>query len=161
DDWYPFWALARRLGHTIEFDSVPLDMQKRPDTDELLALLARKSAVPFADLKRLSTGRIFDLDPQLIQPALGNARFEVAPSDVVQELEEVLAEGAQHHADLNLDSNMFPFRLTVRRMRDVQNTMYHQLPAIRRRVPYNPAWMHPDDVHSLGIEEGAMVAIIS
>jgi anaerobic selenocysteine-containing dehydrogenase len=46
-------------------------------------------------------------------------------------------------------------------MRDVQNTMYHHLPAIRRRVPYNPAWLHPEDLQSLGLEDGALATIIS
>jgi anaerobic selenocysteine-containing dehydrogenase len=153
DDWYPFWALARRLGHIVEFDGVPLDMHKCPETDELLALLARNGAVPFAEIKRLGGGRIFDLAPQFVQPAVGKARFEVAPEDVVRELEDVLAEGALQHP--------FPFRLTVRRMRDVQNTMYHHLPAIQRRVPYNPAWMHPEDLQSLGIDDGANATVIS
>src|SRR5262249_11367251 len=89
EDWYPFWALARRLGLTLEFDGVALDMRRRPDTDELLAILARNGAVPFAELKRLGTGRIFDLAPQFVQPAVGRARFEVAPPDVVRELGEV------------------------------------------------------------------------
>jgi anaerobic selenocysteine-containing dehydrogenase len=157
DDWYPFWALARRLGHTIEFDGVPLDMHKRPDTDELLAILARNGAVPFAELKRRRAGHIFDLAPQFVQPAVGNARFEVAPEDIVREIEEVLAEDA---AQLN-GREAFPLRLTVRRMRDVQNTMYHHLPAIRRRVPYNPACLHPEDLQSLGIKDGALANIIS
>jgi anaerobic selenocysteine-containing dehydrogenase len=157
DDWYPFWALARRLGLPIEFDGIPLDMQRRPDTDELLGILSRNGAVPFAELKRLSAGRIFDLPPQFIQPAVGNARFEVAPADIVRELEEVLAQDAPRR----VSPEPFPFRLTVRRMRDVQNTMYHHLPAIRRRVPYNPAWLHPEDLQSLGLEDGALATIIS
>ncbi|MFL6606434.1 MAG: molybdopterin-dependent oxidoreductase [Steroidobacteraceae bacterium] len=157
EDWYPFWALARRLGLTIEFDGVQLDMHKRPDADELLGILARNGAVPFAELKRLSAGRIFDLAPQFIQPAAGHARFEVAPVDIVQEIGEVLAEDAPQH----VRPEPFPFRLTVRRMRDVQNTMYHHLPAIRRRVPYNPAWLHPEDLQCLGLEDGALATIIS
>ena len=157
DDWYPFWALARRLGRTIEFDGVALDMRTPPHTDELLAILARNGAVPFTELKRLGAGRIFDLPPQFIQPAIGSARFEVAPGDVVLELEEVLAEGDRQL----LSPERFPFRLTVRRMRDVQNTMYHHLPAIRRRVPYNPAWLNPEDLRVLGFEEGALATIVS
>jgi anaerobic selenocysteine-containing dehydrogenase len=157
DDWYPFWALARRLGHRIEFDGVPLDMQTRPDTDDLLAILARNGAMPFAELKRLGSGHIFDLPPQFVQPAVGKARFEVAPQDVVREIQSVLAEKALQPGG----RPAFPFRLAVRRMRDVQNTMFHHLPAIRRRVPYNPAWLHPEDLQSLGIEDGALANIIS
>lgn len=157
EDWYPFWALARRLGLALELDGIALDMRTPPDTDGLLAILARNGSVPFAELKRLSEGRVFDLPPQFVQPGVGRARFEVAPQDVVQELEDVLAEGVPQHTS----PEPFPFRLTVRRMRDVQNTMYHQLPAIRRRVPFNPAWLHPEDLQSLGFEDGALVTITS
>jgi len=49
----------------------------------------------------------------------------------------------------------------VRRVREVQNTMYRHLDAIGKRMPHNPLWMHPDDLAALGIEAGECVAIES
>ena len=73
------------------------------------------------------------------------ARFEVAPSDIVAELAAVAAAPRLDEADL-------PFRLAVRRMRDVQNTMYHTTPESRARAPTNFAYLHPGELARLGLE---------
>ena len=39
--------------------------------------------------------------------------------------------------------------------------MYRQLDAIRKRVPHNPAWLHPDDLAALGVAAGQGIAIES
>ena len=39
--------------------------------------------------------------------------------------------------------------------------MYQELPAIRRRRPYNPAWLNPQDLAELGLTSGDKVAIVS
>jgi len=41
EEWYFFWALAKRLGKTIRFGETVLDMQVPPTTDQLLALRAQ------------------------------------------------------------------------------------------------------------------------
>jgi len=51
--------------------------------------------------------------------------------------------------------------LAVRRVREVQNTMYRHLEAIRKRLPDNPAWVHPDDLAALGVLSGEAVEIRS
>lgn len=157
DDWYQFWALARRLGRQVVFDGVPLDMQHKPDTDALLAILARHGSVPFDEIRRGDTGRIYDVEPQVVEAGSGDARFDVMPSDVAHELSEVLRETA----GLDAARQDFSHRLIVRRMREVQNTMYHHLPSIRRRVPYNPACLHPDDLIAMSLAEGDEVRIVS
>ena len=157
DDWYPFWALARRLGRQILFDGIPLDMEHEPDTDALLAILARHASVPFEELRRTDAGRIFEVEPQFVEAGGSDARFDVMPPDVASELTEVLLEEA--HLDAARQS--FTHRLVARRMREVQNTMYHHLPSIRRFVRYNPACLHPDDLAALGLADGDEVEISS
>ena len=49
----------------------------------------------------------------------------------------------------------------MRRVREVQNTMYRHLEAIRKRLPDNPAWVHPDDLAALGVLSGEAVEIRS
>jgi anaerobic selenocysteine-containing dehydrogenase len=39
--------------------------------------------------------------------------------------------------------------------------MYHHLPALQARVPTNCAYLHPDDLDALGIEDGDVVTITS
>lgn len=156
DPNYVFWALAKRMGIALVFDGVALNMETPPTNDELLALIARHSQVPFEDIRSCDGGRIYPVEPQFVEQAdAGTAgRFEVMPADVAAELEAVLKEGDTTAAE-------FTHRLVGRRMRDVQNTMYRHLPVIRQRHPYNPAWLHPDDIAAAGLEEGDRVTITS
>jgi anaerobic selenocysteine-containing dehydrogenase len=156
EDWVLFWELARRLGRTLELDGVALQMDRPPSSEELIALLLRDSQVPFDELRRHAAGRIFDVLPMQVEPgaALNGARFEVAPSDVLEELTTVADAPRRDGAD-------FPYRLAVRRLRDVQNTMYHTTPESRARAPTNVAYLHPADLEKLSIEPGAPARITS
>jgi anaerobic selenocysteine-containing dehydrogenase len=157
EDWHVFYDLARRLGIALTFDGVPLDMQQRPSSEEMLRLLTRHSSRPFDEIRAATRGRIFDLPPLFVEAAQedNTARFDVAPGDVVQELAAVRTEAADRIGDPR------SFRLAVRRLRDVQNTMYHQLESVSRRLPSNAAYLHPDDMASLGLGEGDPVRIES
>jgi anaerobic selenocysteine-containing dehydrogenase len=131
-------------------------MQRPPTTEQLLAVLMRNASVPFAEMRAATRGRMFDVPVQYVEPAATdcNARFEVAPPDVLAELADVLAEPVTQG-----ELNPRGFRLAVRRLRDVQNTMYHQLNSISRRLPQNFAYMHPDDMGALELEEGDQVEL--
>ncbi len=155
DDWFVFWDLARRLGKTVIFDDVPLDMCAAPTTDELLAILVRHGSISFDELKLNPQGKIYEVEPMIVQPGdpANTARFDVMPDDVERELAGVLTEAGAPPG--------FTHRLTVRRVRDVQNTMYHHLPAVRRRMTFNPAFVHPDELAAQGLTEGQCVAIVS
>jgi anaerobic selenocysteine-containing dehydrogenase len=156
EDWVLFWELARRLGHELEVDGVALDMQRRPASEDLIALLLRGAQVPFEDLRRRPAGRIFDLPPMEVEPGdpSSRARFEVAPADVIAELAGVAATARPIEAD-------FPYRLIVRRVRDVQNTMYHTTPESRARTPTNCAHLHPSDLQTLNLVDGDHARIVS
>jgi anaerobic selenocysteine-containing dehydrogenase len=151
-----FWALARRLGKPLVFDGVPLNMEAPPSTDDLLAILARNGQVSFEAVRQHPGGRIYEVDPQFVEEAdpATAGRFEVLPDDVAAEIAAVGAEGSGLTGD-------FTHLLCGRRMRDVQNTMYHHLPLIRKRHPYNPAFMHPSDIAALGLNDGGSVRIVS
>jgi anaerobic selenocysteine-containing dehydrogenase len=156
DPNYLFWALAKRMGKPMTFDGVGLDMDKAPSTDELLALIARHGQVPFEEIRRHEGGRIYPVQPQFVEDAdpATAGRFEVIPTDVAAELAAVAAEAFSA-------PSQFTHRLCGRRMRDVQNSMYRHLPIIRKRHPYNPAYMHSGDLATLGANDGASVRIVS
>jgi anaerobic selenocysteine-containing dehydrogenase len=160
DDWFVFWALAKRLGRPVVFDGVALDMDTAPTQEELLAILARHANVPFQEIRAHHEGKIFDVAKAIVQPGdpASPARFQVAPRDVVAELGAVAAEPGLRVQAL---ASGFGHLLAVRRVRDVQNTMYRQLDAVRKRMPHNPAWLHPDDLATLGIADGQRIAIES
>ena len=156
DDWEVFYELARRLDIRLTLDGEPLDMASKPTTEGLLQILTRRSTVPFERIRAATRGCVFDVEPQVVtgdDPASAG-RFDVAPPDVVEELAVV------HGQDLRQDSP-YDLRLAVRRLRDVQNTMYHDLPGIRRRVPRNLAHVHPDVLRTAAIEEGSLVEVAS
>ena len=165
DDWFVFWALAKRLGRPIVFDGVTLDMDTPPTQEQLLAILARDATVTFDEIRAHPEGKVFDVPPMRVQPGdpQSAARFEVAPPDVAGELAALAREDgvrAQIKGEIGGDSG-YTHLLAVRRVRDVQNTMYRHLDAIAKRMPHNPLWIHPDDLAALGIAAGERVAIES
>jgi len=152
EDWQVFHALAQRLDVALVFDGEPMDMQRTPDTEDLLRVLMRHAQVPFEALRAATRGRVFEVPPQRVEAAEPGceARFDVAPRDVLAELAHVLDEPASTG-----------HRLAVRRLRDVQNTMYHHLPSVRHRLRANPAFLHPDDMAAIGVVSGQSVEIAS
>lgn len=156
DDWEILYQLAQRLGVRLTLDGEPLDMASQPTTEDLLRLLTRRSSVPFEQIRAATRGRIFDVPAQSVQEAdpATAGRFEVAPHDVLKELALVRAEPVAAPSG-------YPLRLAVRRLRDVQNTMYHGLPSVRRRLPRNVAYVHPETLSACGVDDGQLVEIRS
>ena len=153
DDWVVLWELARRLDLALTLDGERVPLAPRPSAEALIARLLRHSAVPFTELQASVEGRIFDVEPMRVEPGdpASPARFELAPADVLAELAAVLAE----------EGDAAGFRFAGRRMREVQNTMYHHLPAVEARTPFNAAYLHPEDMTELGLEPGGRVVLTS
>jgi anaerobic selenocysteine-containing dehydrogenase len=155
DDWLIFWSLAKQMGHTITFDGVALDMQTPPTTDELLAFLTRNSVVQLEEIRRYPAGKLFDSEPMVVQPTPegDTGKFEVIPDDVRDELAQVFGETPK--------TNGYSHRLSVRRLREVHNTSFHKVPAIHHAMPYNAAYINPDDLSEMGITGGELIGITS
>ncbi|HEY3659142.1 MAG TPA: molybdopterin-dependent oxidoreductase [Steroidobacteraceae bacterium] len=156
DDWVVFWSLAKRLGLKLNYAGAPLDMRERPTSDTLLHLSMRNASLTLDELKARPNGIWWDPEHvSLVKSARPGAtgRFTVAPQDVLQEIGSVLAETP--------GADGFAFRLAVRRSRDLNGSIGHQTPAIRRRNPHNPLYMNPDDMAHLGIAAGDWVDVSS
>lgn len=162
EDWYVFWSLAKRLGVTVTFDGVELDMDTPPTVDDLHAILLRHGPVDLATLRR-HRGEVLPLDPVTVQaaPASATGRFAVAPDDVLAELDEVSREGGGDPRTRSDRDDGFTHLLISRRIREVSNSTYQQLSAVRRRMPYNPLWVHPEDLAALDLQEGEAVCVVS
>jgi anaerobic selenocysteine-containing dehydrogenase len=158
DDWLLLWEIARRAGREVTFFGEKLGLDKPPGADQLHRILLRGAPATF-DMVAAHAGQPLDLPPAIVAPASADAgRFAVAPPDVVAELVEVRAEWRPAEPQAGTG---FPFRLISRRLREVSNSMYHELPAIRRRVPYNAAYLHSQDLAALDLAAGDRVRIIS
>jgi len=162
DDWEIYWGLAKRLGLELTYDGVPLDMNQTPTTDSLLAVIARHAPVSFEEMKAQELGGIFEGELQYVEPAEEghDGRFTLAPQDICEEMQQVLAERTTHGA-YRSNGASFTHLLTARRIRDVQNSVHRNVPAIRKRMPYNYAYLHPDDLAALGVADSGRIEISS
>jgi anaerobic selenocysteine-containing dehydrogenase len=55
----------------------------------------------------------------------------------------------------------FPYRLVVRRMREVMNSFGRHIPSVQRRKPRNLLQVHPDDLADLGLSPRESVLLRS
>jgi anaerobic selenocysteine-containing dehydrogenase len=161
DEGYVAWALAKRMGVTLKYFGVDMDMDAPPSDEDFLRILARHGRVPFEDLKEQArNGHIFDLPPLYVEAASDQAgRFEVMPGDVAQELAGFLSTPSA--AEAIAASADFPFRLIPRRMREVTNTSCRDFASARARTPYNPLSIHPRDLDGLGLRNGDWIEVTS
>ena len=67
---------------------------------------------------------------------------------------EVAAEAVPAEVD-------YPFRLIVRRMRDLNGSIGMGAASIRKRNPFNPLRLNPGDMATRGLAEGMTVDVIS
>jgi anaerobic selenocysteine-containing dehydrogenase len=161
DDWYVYWSLAKRLGLTLKFNGVSIDMDKAPTSEELLALRNRGAAVSFEEIKQYPSGNVWDFE-RIVQPARPDAtgRFDVMPDELLDELREVAAENFRQGEHVS-NGQTFSHRLAVRRSRDLFNSVGLDMKAVRTRNPYNPAWLNPTDMAQHCLLSGDKVEIIS
>lgn len=165
EDWYPYWALAKRLGLKLEFfgEELELNANQPPTTDQMLEIRCAHSQVTLdelkADLESHPAGKIYDPPSATVRPARPEAqgRFDVMPADVADEVRQFLASdlgGARPDVD-------HTHLLISRRMNTVMNTVGSNLGGTLRRDPCNPAYMHPGEFASLGLEPGDRLEIAS
>lgn len=154
EEWYIFWALAQRLGKVIRYGEVDLDMASPPTTDDLLAMRANHPLAPLDEIRRHPSGKIFAEARTTVLPrrAGAAATFDVIPDDVFVELAELAHEAGK---------GGFTHLLSTRRMRNFYNSIGMHLPTTRKRNPYNPAYLHPDDMAALGLAGGDRIDIAS
>lgn len=155
DDWYYFWGLAKRLNLELCYWGQALDMTTPPSTNELLQIAAKHCPLSLEEIAAHPHGIVLGGPAVLVEPGdpTANGGFTTMPADVTRELEAVLAE-----ADAG---DEFPYRLAARRERDALNSACKDLPAIKKRLPFNPAYMNPGDMLREKIQDNERVTIES
>lgn len=161
DDWYLFWALAGRLGLSLNIRGQGLDEITPPTTKDLLQLLTQDRRVDFEDIWAEPQGRLFDIEQQ-VEPGRedNSTTFSVLPEDVARELQQYANRGASF-ASGPKNGKHFTHILASRRMRNVMNSVTQQSNRIRNRYRHNPAFLHPDDIAALGLSAKDRVLIRS
>ncbi len=169
EEWEFFFGLARRMGLQLQPgnafgvgrhreaspDRQALDMSRKPTSDEMLELSVRRSRVPLDEVKKYPHGHIFPVE-EFAQPRDPShaERLDLAATSMLKDLRKIAAHPTETSSD-------FPFRLTPRRMNQFINSWGRTLPKLAGTKPYNPAFMHPDDLRKLGISPGDLVTIRS
>lgn len=159
EEWEFFYELARALGLDLaispglgpDMPPVPLSMEVKPTTDEVLEILTRGSKVPLAEVKAAEGGSVFPGQAVFVAAGRSTERFNLAHPDMMADLAEEAKEAARSPRG---------FRLLCRRMMHVYNSSFvGALPASAR--PYNPVFLCPDDLRMLEIGDGDTVEIVS
>jgi anaerobic selenocysteine-containing dehydrogenase len=171
EEWVFFYELARRMGLPLAIapatatgapadraQRVALDMQRRPTHDELFEILTRNARVPLAEVRKHPHGALFP-DPQVVvaeaEPGW-TGRLDVGNAEMLADLANVAKA-----RDVVDAAEGYPYRLICRRMIHTFNSNGQELDGLRSKWPYNPAFMHPDDLEREGLAQGDLVEIES
>ena len=173
EEWQFFHGLSKRMGlpsfladqygwgQHIEspMHIVPIDDDNPPTTDELYQHFTQLSRIPLDEVKRHPHGKLFDEIDERVQPREeGNTdRLQLGQPDMLRALAEVRAED---YAAKRSDRD-YPFLLIPRRANNVINSSGRSVKKLTGKRPYNPAFMHPDDLSALGLQGGQSVVLRS
>jgi len=165
EEWEFFWGLAHRMRTPLRLENgATLDLDRKPTPDQYLDLTHAGSRIPLDEVRRHPGGRVFPpAEPVRVQPARAGktaARMDVAPAAVIAQVREILREPFSGAGGYRGDAR-FTHRLISRRMLEVYNSTGDHLPGLRRRYPYNPAFLHPEDLRRIGARAGDVVRIDS
>ncbi|WP_260850914.1 molybdopterin-dependent oxidoreductase [Rhodococcus sp. WB9] len=161
EEWRFFHGLMTRLGYPVEVSpfgcpsSPPRPIDGVSTTDELIDILTEGSAIPLSEVKSHPDGMTRTTRLLQVQPG---------DPDVLDRLDVgnglMLAQLAGHAGVVEQPRSDRPYRLLCRRHLHVYNSSCN-IDRTHRGVPYNPAYLHPDDMTALGVSDGALVRISS
>ncbi len=162
NDWEVFWEVAERLDVGMEIEGRPLPRGDRPTDDDVLDVIYANSRVPMDEI-RANAGSVLPQHTMTVQPPKPDApgRFHVGLADHMEELAQVRAETTAAELVAGFDPAVHTFRLISRRLKSHLNSLGGELPGLRSKNSTNYAYMHPDDLAMLGLEDEGLVRIAS
>lgn len=165
DVWRVYYRIAQRLGLQLSVAAprttqlTLLDMSREPETEEILAALCAHSAVPLSEVAKYPDGHVFDEARRFVgsRDPECTARLRLDDPDMLAELAEVRAEDPAARRGTSAD---FPFQLVARRVQNSTNAFVRVDPPLPG-VATNPAYLHPEDLASVGADSGDLVELRS
>lgn len=171
EEWEFFYGLCKRMqltptlvgfyGWKRHVESplriFPIDMETKPTSEELHALLCEGSRIPLDEVKRHPHGMIFDDETPVVEPRDSDCelRLQLANEYMIRELDDV------RQASSTWDPSSYRYRLVSRRSYHVLNSTGRSIDRLTRKRSHNPAFMHPDDLAALGLSNGDAVTVTS
>ena len=172
EDWQLYYRIAQRLRLDLQIvnffgaaggyleapiETLPLDMVSEPTTDDLYDLMCRGSRIPLDEVRGHPGGTVFeelkDLRVARADHEAG-ARLDIGNEEVLGQLAGFRRKGSRPNPSR-------PFLLIPRRENRVINTFGRTVPGLMGNRPYNPAFLHPQDMADLGLGSGDLVQIES
>jgi anaerobic selenocysteine-containing dehydrogenase len=174
EDWQLFFGLAQRMklaelklmgffgaGQHVESPPVisTIATDVAPTTEEIYARITSTARVPLAEVRRHPHGRVFSEIDERVQPREEGCtdRLQLADPSMLDALAEIRAEDFE----AKRAEGAYPFVLVPRRANNVMNSAGRSIGKLVGKRPYNPAYMHPDDLARLGVASGQGVKIRS
>ena len=154
EDWQYIAGISAAMGLTLEVAGNTYGPDDpRPSPGEFLETLAAGGRVPLEDVKRYAHGRMYDeLEPVRVRPPDDlTGRFRLLADDAAAELSAALmpeSDSTRH------------FLFAVRRAKHTMNSYGRRLPGLSP-FPYNPCFVHPDDMRRIGVDDGQLVRVRS
>ena len=161
EEWEIYWELSHRSGIPIELPGGELDPSTRPTKYDALKLIAAGSRIDIDEMRAKGKGHIYEeVDVRVEAGKDGaDALFQMLPEGVADEITEVYNENTRQDGKIVDEDQEFSHLLISRRLKHVFNSSGQQLENLRKKGTTNPAYMHPTDLDSLGIESGQLVEI--
>jgi anaerobic selenocysteine-containing dehydrogenase len=170
EEWEFFYQMADHLGLDLIFASafgfskyteanyevMPLSREHKPTMEDLYASICAHSRIPLAQVKQYPHGHIFDSEVRVADKDSDcEATLQCADAFMMAQLREVFAQ--DYHAMHNTPD--YPFRYIPRRHNNFMNSSGRSISKLAGKNPWNPIWVHPQDMASLGINAGDSVRI--
>ncbi len=172
EEWSFFYDMAKHLNKELFFAAVfgfakykeadmvvmPLPLDKKPSTADIYAQICASSRIPLEEVKRYPHGKIWDVEVRVADKEPDcEARLDCANDTMLAQLAEVFAEDFRQ----SWNDSTFPFRYIPRRHNNFMNSAGRSIKKLSGGRRWNPAWMHPEDLAALGVQNGDSVRISS
>jgi len=166
-------AMAATLGKPLEVQSFALldpeekaanathiPSQQRPTPVEAWEATLKGSPISVTEAfedPEAQRGKIYDRQSVIApKPSEWQGKLDIGAEPMMQELRECSERlGNQPNFDA------FPFRVISRRLSDMHNSNWQEDPVQRKRVPHHPAFMNPEDLDALNLNDGDVIRIES
>jgi anaerobic selenocysteine-containing dehydrogenase len=170
EEWDFFYRMADHLDLDLTFatafgfasyqeapyEVMPLSRSDKPTMEDIYGAICAHSRIPLEEVRRHPHGHLFDVEVTVQERDPGcEDRLDCGNETMLQQLREVFGQNyraAQQTPD-------HPFRLVPRRYNNFMNSSGRSIGRLSGERPWNPVWIHPEDLRELGVEEGAMVRI--
>lgn len=172
EEWEFFYDMAKHLGKELFFAAVfgfskyresdmeimPLPLDNKPSTSDIYERLCARSRIPLAEVKQHPHGKIWPGDVVVeAKEATCVARLDCANETMMSQLREIREQDFRAY----WNDTQYPFRYIPRRHNNFMNSAGRSIEKLSAGKGWNPAWIHPDDLETLGLQEGDSARISS